>query len=704
MIQTRSRLRILILLGAVLLLLPPLRALADKPPDEPTVTYDQAREAWLRDRLQSLTRRLILQEEVLTNRLVGIREEGERSGSLTPADLEALLSEDALHVLSPPRPPDTSAALAGRLDYWMLRQQEILGQKLDAAGEIRRRQARSLAPAAQEEMFRRELGRAVDAYSQGRFGLAGALFQDILDLYPYGNLDDVRFFRAEAALADGAWDTAVEHYLQLLRTQPRSEYRAGSFRHLIYLRAVFGQHATAVAECDEFKEDLATSAGDVAYLCGRELFITQRYPEARRVLERVGNGDAAFLRARHLVGLSQILETHQEEAIAVFEDLLERRVRPGLEGASDAALQEDARLKLGYLYFEAGRFQQANEMFETVAKGARQPEALLGEAWSGLSLADHERALTLSRQLVEHFPASPFRYEAMTLAGFASEQAGQPAEARAWYGRVLDEAERSQDMRELALERRQVLQMMRRLVDMEPAVFEEGRSEHFEEYLKLRGESRVLLNRVKYTELQTANASLRDFIAERQQIVQLNRDLKRLLRHGLDQASPAQGQELALLNREVEKLMQRIRLSGLVEIQRQPLMIHERTLSSVNALLDSLSLTSHVELGKLDERVESLQDTPESQDFTRSLFRERFERLEQGVEKVRSHATRIRHKPITSNLPRWSELAFSRLAIGDIDFDELKRIEDRLDELDGYLERIGGLLQDAAAATPAARP
>jgi hypothetical protein len=66
------------------------------------------------------------------------------------------------------------------------------------------------------------------------------------------------------------------------------------------------------------------------------------------------------------------------------------------------------------------------------------------------------------------------------------------------------------------------------------------------------------------------------------------------------------------------------------------------------------------------------------------------------VEQVRSQAARLRRKPVTSNLPRWSELAFSRLAIGDIDFDELKRIEDRLDELDGYLESIDGLLKGDA--------
>jgi hypothetical protein len=209
------------------------------------------------------------------------------------------------------------------------------------------------------------------------------------------------------------------------------------------------------------------------------------------------------------------------------------------------------------------------------------------------------------------------------------------------------------------------------------------------------------MNRVKYTELQTANESLREYIAERQQIVQLSRGLKKVLRRGLDEAKPEQRQELAALNREVQRLLQRIRLAGLVEIQRQPLMIHERTLSSVNAMLDSLALSSHVELGRLEKRSGELE---ESRDFPRSLYRQRFERLEQDLERLRSHATAIRHRPVTSNLPRWSELAFSRLAIGDIEFDELKRIEERLDELDGYLGRISGLLEGGQSPAEGARP
>lgn len=714
--HTHSRLRLRFLLGALpLLMLAAVPAWADDAEasapvatvDETGPDFEQAREDWQRDRMRSLTRTLVLQEHLLTGRLRTITEEAVRTGLPASPELDALLREEPGHLISPPQAPGAAADLSQRMDYWILRQQEILATKLASSGELRRRLASSAAPDALEGMFRAELGRALDAYVSGRFELAGARLQDILDLYPYQNLDDVRFFRAEAALAAGHWDTAVDHYLVLLRTQPQSGFREDAFRHLIYLRAMFGQHATAVAECEEFSADLERSSGEVAYLCGREFFLLQRHREARRILGRVPEGDPALLRARHLAGLCLILDNQFEDAILAFEELLRLSPRHSPDMNTDRAFREDSQLKLGYLYFEAGRFVQAAEMFEAVAKaGKRQPEAMLGQAWSGLSLADHERALSLSRRLVEHFPASPFRYEAMTLAGFASEQLERPEDAHQWYGKVLDEAERSEALRELGVERRQILVMLRRLVEMESSVFGEGRSEQFAAYAKLRGQVRVLMNRVKYTELLTANPSMDEFVQERRQIGQLAKEVKGLARRA-GAATPAEQQEVALLDRDLRQLMRRIRLSGLVEIQRQPLMIHERTLASVNAMLDTLAMGSTVEVNRLDDRRESLSVAggATEADFLRALYRERYQRLGHGVEQVRSRAANLKRKPVTSNLPRWSELAFSRLAIGDIDFDELSRIEQRLRELDGYLERIDDLLQgDGAPRDGEARP
>lgn len=661
-------------------------------------TFQRARESWLRDRLKDLTRDMILQENLLVFRLESILDEARRTGQLEDAALERLLVENPPHVISEARELGDDGALDERLDFWMARQQEILSEKLELTLEYRRR----LISAAPEErrlaMFRSDLGKALQAYAESSYDLAAELFDELIELYPYSNVDDLLFYLGEARLADGAWDSAVKAYHELLRRYPASDYRSDAFRHLLYVRAMFGQHATAVAECKEFSEDLAGASGEIAYLCGREHFLAEQFRAARRILDRVDKSDPAYIKARHLTGLAMILESQHEDAIIVFEELLVLPRKRGFGKDPNALIRADARLKLGYLYFDAGRFAEAAEMFEQAAKGGDRPEALLGQAWSGMSLADHDRALSLSRELVEHYPSSPHRYEAMTLAGFAAEQMDEVPEARDWYGQVLDEAERNEELRELAGERRQVLQMLRQLVEMEPGVFAQDGSASFGQYLDLRRQARILMRRVKYSELQTANNGMQVFVEERQQIIELARQLRTLLDAQADASDAGTRQELASLHRETRQLMNKIRLAGFVEIQRQPLMIHERTLQSVNSMLDSLALSSTAELQHLS-RVEAQLDAEPVGGFEQVLYRDRLDQFGERVEKLRSRAGRMKRRPINSNLGRWSELAFSRLAIGDIEFDELQRIEDRLEELDGYLERIDELLQPAEAAS-----
>jgi tetratricopeptide (TPR) repeat protein len=662
---------------------------------DPAGSFERARESWLRDRLKDVTRSLILQEELLVFRLESILEEAARTGDLDDESISRLLESSPPHVLS--QAPEDSTRLDERLDYWMARQQEILAFKLDASMQVRRRLVGSAPVDRQLNLFRKDLSYALQQYAAGHYALAALLLEELLDLYPYSNVDDLLFHLAEAHLADGAWDSAVENYLQLLRTYPESSFRQQAFRHLLYVRSLFQQHATAVAECAEFEQDLKAARGDVAWLAGREHFLNEDFRAARRILEGVGSSDPVRFKARHLMGLTQILESRFEDAIVTFEGLLAEPLQRGFGKDPNEALRSDARLKLGYLYFESGRFAEAASMFEAASKDGQYPEALLGQAWSGMSLADHDRALSLSRELVDHYPASPLRYEAMTLAGYATEQMDGLEDAREWYDQVLDEAERSEEMRDLAAERRQVLQMLRQMVEMEPKVFAGDGGADFEAYLDLRRRARVLMRKVKYSELQTANENMQAFVNERQSIVELSQDLRRLIDSSGEAVSQSARQELAALHRESRSLMNKIRLAGFVEIQRQPLMIHERTLQSLNSMLDSLALGSTAELQRLDRLEGSIEGAAES-NFAALVYRNRFDQYGQQVERIRSGASALRRKPINSNLGRWSELAFSRIAIGDIQFEELQGIEDRLKELDGYLQRIDELLEGVPAS------
>lgn len=668
--------------------------------------YEQARQAYYRQALDKATRELILEEKLLTWRLSGIATELKRTGRSPGSLLDALLDRDPPGVAPEAYPVDSLAPFADRAELWIERQHEILTWKRERAIEMRAVLISTATPEGLEALFRQDLAGAIESYGAGDWAMARRQLADIHDAYPYGNMDDVLYYEAEAALADGAWDTAVDGYRELLRFHPDSPFRLPAMRHLLYVRSVFGQHAVAVDECREFADALAGAGDELTYLAGREFFLSERFAEGRRLLEGIPASDEYGIRAKHLIGLSLILDNRYADAIPVFEALVDLPRRRGFGDDPNESVREDARLKLGYLYFEEGRFAEASEMFEAVSRGSdRHAEALLGDAWSGLSLADHERAVELARELVEHYPNSSFRYEAQTLAGYASEKLERQADAENWYSQVLDEAERGEALRELAVERRQILQLMRQLVRLEREVFVDGRPESFPAYVAMRGEVQTLMRRVKVSELQTANESMKQFVDERREITKISKELHAIVRDGDAGGTAREREELAALNRQVRSLMNRIRLAGFVEIQRQPLMLYESTLTAADAMLDSLAMSSRVELGLLDreaERVTTRPGAPPREELVAALYRGRVEKLGSRVEQLRSEAAGLRRRPAGSNLSRWSELAFSRMAIGDIRFDELDRIEQRLQELDGYLEKIDELLQAPPATEPPA--
>ncbi len=665
---------------------------------EPLDPFEAGQRLYYREKLDDVTRELIVQEKLLAARLVSITEELRRRG-LDPRalslDLDPLLREAApsLETLD-----KDEADFRARVQYWIQRQRELLIFKQMQAVGVRERLIASPSPAQLQAMFQFELERAVKTYATGDFRLAALLFGDLLEGFPYSNLDDVLFFQAEAEFADGAYDSASRLYRRLLREFPVSEYRLPAFRHLIYIRAMYDQHVIAIDECAEFDWRAFIGDPETAYLCGLEFYRVQRFAEAREILGGLPREDVHYFRALHLVGLSLILENDFDAAIEVFEELLELP-RKGIVKDVNKALREDARLKLGYLYFEADDFGRAAEMFESIDKGgALHAQALLGRAWSSMSLADHEQAFEHAVQMVEHYPDSPYRYEAQTLAGYASERMQNREQANLYYEGVLAEAERGESLRNLAQERREIQRMLRRLVAQEMEVFEGGLRESFGEYMELKRKVRTLMKRIKYTELQTANESMAEFIVERQQVIHLLKRLKELTdidRRAVDEQTR---REIAALHRQVRSLLNRIRLAGFVEIQRQPLMLYESTAQAASTMLDSLALASTRELAQLQasraesELLEGGVATPGDQ-LTLALQRHRVETLTDELEHLRHEASTMSRPSAGSNLERWSELAFSRLAIGDIRFDELERIEDRIGELDGYIDSIDELLE-----------
>ncbi len=648
---------------------------------------------WYREYLVRIKQDLILQEKLLSARMRGIAHELERTGtdpSVLGEDLDLLLSEPQNG--GPPEKGDEFALAS----FWAQRQQQIVLHKQAAAQRLRTRLIATTPTEAQQGYFRFELNQAIEAYAAADFLLAERLFNDLRSDYPYANLDDILFFQAEAAYSAGLWDRAVALYEELLSEFPESAWSLQGCKHLLRVRLTFGQDGLAldVVRRELRREKARSMDGECLYLMGYVFFINGEYDDCLVQMEQIKPEDAYEIRALHMISLSYIVKEEYSTAIQVLEELLVR-IEPGWGHDEFPVLRDDIHLKLGYLYFETGDFDRASSEFAQVRNGSQlHADALLGRAWSGLSVSDHEEAFELAHQLVEHYPSSSLRYEAITLQGYAAEKMDRDAEAIDIYNQVLDASERNSKLRDLGMERRELIRLMRHLVQAEQDIFLSGDEAAWADYSSLRNKARVLLKRVKNTEVLTANEVMADYMDERRVLDELNEQMRELARTKGENMDMSTRQEFTSLQKEVRRLLQGVRVSGYLEISRNPLLLQERTAKTALAMLDSLATSSGVELRVLEDRIQEIDGTSFSDSHSElqaSLYRRRMERLDEDVQVLRRRAAENRPTPPESDLDRWSELAFSRVAIGDIRFDELQRIEDRIRELDDYLQTIEGL-------------
>jgi tetratricopeptide (TPR) repeat protein len=672
--------------------------------------FEKARRDYLARKVQQFNLELIRLEKHLVWELHSLRHALTLPGAATvmpAAEVESILQSE----LQSPNSsvPDSSLGPISQVDGWIQLQREDLVYRLMLADGIRSRLLTGLDETGLASQFRFDLGAAVEAYARGDFDLAARLLHTIRQTYPYQNVDDLLFFEGEACLAINLYDRAGDIYRQLLRQYPDSPFRIDALRHLLYVETYYGHFQRAQTEYAEFRSDQADGDPEIAYIMGIVSFQLNNVPRSREFLASIPAGSSYTYRARHLEGVCRILEGRYDEAIAVFEGLL--GIPPRELGPDQAnTMHEDARIKLGHLYFEKGDFEKAAGMFASIRLGSEwYDDALIGQAWSDLSLSDYVNAAARARELAEHAPDSEYIYEARTLAGYASEQLEQQEESAADYSLVLDHAERSEQLRTLMAEQGEIRIQIRRLAALEERVFLNGEGAAWNEYHQVRDQLRQVFRRIKYTELATANAEMGEYIEERRLILDL--------RDGLSRFSGPQSEwdaattnEYMELRERVTGLMGKVRVAGLVQIRRNPVVLKENELQMTKAVTDSLLFSSSIELDKLSERhVELESSTPGSltaaSRFQRSVLAERYGDLEQRLDRWRVDTEARRAAPFNTDLPHWSNLAFSRLVLGDIRFDDLEKLDERIKELEGYIERIDSILEGdrpAPTATPTA--
>ncbi|MFQ5629968.1 MAG: tetratricopeptide repeat protein, partial [bacterium] len=327
-------------------------------------------------------------------------------------------------------------------------------------------------------MLQRDLSDALLNYVDRRYMLAELQLDRLIADYGqhFTSFDAVYFFRAEAKYARLHYQQAYNGYKDILQNYPDSQYNEDIYLRLLTIAQTLNWRKDFFKYYNDFlsiEESISAKVRNrVHYLAGYYSLQNRDTKNAKDALERIEKNSKYYLPGLYLSGVTLANRTAYEGAIRVFKSIVNMDNMPWAD-PNLALIRNNALLKLGFIYYERGEYEQALSYFEAVSRGADgRDKVLIGTAWANLKAGSYEQTVGYVDELFQNFLSSNYTYEALVLAAHCKRLLNQPDEAM----RDLRYVTKARGVLELAndynLERRNILQQLDELEKMEESVLD----------------------------------------------------------------------------------------------------------------------------------------------------------------------------------------------------------------------------------------
>lgn len=548
-----------------------------------------------------------------------------------------------------------------------------------------------------QRMFRRELEKTLRYYGDKNWQISGLLFDRLLEDYHYQDVDDLLFYQAEVCIQEKQFDAALVYMNRLLNEVPNSQFRTKSYTKLSEILSTLGNGWDLIRlyrrYLDEKSPGDPAEMGGIHYRAAREEANLGHYQPAVEILKRVDPKSSYYFAAKYF--MSDCLSALEEwpQAVDALTELIQMK-RKNIPYDRWRMLIDEARIKLAYIYYEWEEYDKAEKLFDQVKSGSPfNDRVLLGKAWIAFQLDAYEEAIETSEELLRIYPLSTEIYEAGSLAGYCYEQIGEKNAAMASFYSVLEAGVGKNKLQTFSKERRRIHEALAQLQALEESVFSADDEQTFEDYKRARNLLEICLKRIGLAELLEVNAEMRSLVAERVLLNQLAQEHRTLEEEVIRTEDVELMADFVALEDRIYTIIDHLGKIGLEHIKSTPLYYKEAQIGYVNTLADTLS-------ARIESGIASLQATLGE---TAQLYNEAFAskqadkciefglRLDQGKEVLgqsyynHTLAETSRRPMLTTRVDRWSDFSFNRYAMGGMEFDELERKYERLQQVEDYL-------------------
>lgn len=681
-------------------------------------SFEELRTRYFLDRSVDYARELLLKEEYLsvlyqcTAQEIKVR----REEGLDPALLNGPFQDLQPAYLDRNDPELTSAPMDKRYRLWVEYEEREYQRRLQIILSIRTALIEQGAPEQKQRMFRRELESALFHYGRQDWEMADLLFDRLLNDYDFADIDDILYYRGEASIQLQQYDAALAFLFQLLSKCPDSNFRAESYDRAsdILLRLAKDRDLVKLYEnyaAEGYPGDPADMGGVHVRAAQAEIGLGH-YSNATEILQRVDAKSPFYLASRYYLADCLSALEQWPQAVDVLTEMSDMK-QGKMPYDRWRMLVDEARIKLAFIFYEWEDYDRAAELFGQI--GDNSPfydRVLMGKAWIAYQLDDYERSIENTEELLRLYPLSSEIYEAGSLAGYCYEQMDEKSTALAHFFEVIEAGVGRNKLQTFLKERRRISEALAQLQAIEEDVFASGDEKAFEDYKRARNLLELCVKRIGLAELLQANSQMQTLVAERVLLDKLVKEHAALEATVVSSDDVAVMAEFVALSDRIYDIMDHLKTVGLERLKSTPLYYREARIGYINSMADTLSANLEKEITSLTSSVrqteERLQVALESNQPEKCIdLGLRLDQLQEVLDDayVNHVLSEDSRRPVLqTRVDRWSDFSFDRYAMGGMEFDELDRKYERLQQVENYINVLDEMIDQGESPTLPTKP
>jgi len=239
----------------------------------------------------------------------------------------------------------------------------------------------------------------------------------LMDFYPtFEKMDGVIYYLAECLYEEELNDAAIKMHKYLIKKYANSEFiplsmyglEKASYKEGNYKETLTIYYAIIKRSENQPIIDAAR------YYAGQSHYYLKNYDTAITIFKKISNTSEYYDGALYTTALIYL----KKKSIPTAIDYLRKVVTLPIINGERRRIVDEARITLGYIYYELGMFGDAVKLFADVSERHENfQDALLALGWAYLKLENYQATIKPLLKLIELFPESANAEESYFLLG-----------------------------------------------------------------------------------------------------------------------------------------------------------------------------------------------------------------------------------------------------------------------------------------------